>query len=477
MIQFSIMKTITHVLLFICAMSGGMETVVSQQLPSGQRYLEEKMPDSWGYTTEFEQTLPADDDWWKLFNDPMLDSLIMEGTNNNYNIRIALQRIEMAKQAVGQAAAQYYPTIMLDAGYAKARTSGAMRGGGIPATNSSYFSLGADMNWEIDLFGKITQQVKGKKAAVEVSKADCVATMISMAADIATYYMNIRTSQAELQVAHEHIESQKRVVEIAEARHEAGLVSKLDVAQAKTVYYSTEADIPSLEATIRTNINAIAILLGVYPAELYGRLSVSATQPDCRRIISAGVPLNLLRRRPDIVAAERQLAVYAAQVGIAKKDFLPSLSLQGSIGVAAHDMSDMFKKNSFQYTVAPTLSWALFDGFGRKHALAAARAEMEVGIDNYNQTVMNAVQEVDNAMTSYLAAMKTMELDNKVLEQSRESFDLAIEQYKQGLAAFTNVVDAQISWLNYANSLVAAKGEALTSLIELYQALGGSPMQ
>lgn len=471
------MKTITHVLLFICAMSGGTEAVVSQQLPSGQRYLEERMPESWGYTAEFEQTLPSDDDWWKMFNDPMLDSLITEGTENNYNIRMALLRIEMAKQAVGQAASQYYPTISLNAGYTKARSAGAMRGKDIPSTNTSYFSLGADMNWEIDVFGRITEQVKGKKAEVGVSKADYVGAMISMAADIATYYINIRTSQAELQVAHEHLESQNRVVEIAEARHEAGLVSKLDVAQAKTVYYSTEAAIPQIEASIRTNINAIAILLGVYPEKLYDRLSSVLPQPDCRRIINAGVPLNLLRRRPDIVAVERQLAVYAAQVGIVKKDFLPTLSLQGTIGVASHDFGDLFKKNSFEYSIAPTLSWTLFDGFDRKHALASARAEMELGIDNYNQTVMNAVQEVDNAMTAYITALKTMELDNNVLEQSRESFDLAIEQYKEGLAAFTNVVDAQISWLNYANSLVAAKGEALTSLIELYQALGGSPVQ
>lgn len=477
MIQLSFMKTIAHVLLFISAMSGGTGAVISQQLPSGQRYLEEKMPDSWDYTSEFEQTLPSDDDWWKFFNDSTLDSLITEGTDNNYNVKMALLRIDMAKHAVGQAAAQYFPTLALNAGYTKTRSAGAIEGKNVPSANSGYFSLGMDMNWEIDLFGKITEQVKGKKAEVGISKADYVGAMVTMAADIATYYVNLRTLQAELKVANEHLESQKRVVEIAEARHEAGLVSKLDVAQAKTVYYSTEAVIPHLEASARANINAIAILLGVYPNQLYDRLSIYAPQPDCSRIIDTGVPLNLLRRRPDIVAAERQLAVYAAQVGVAKKDFLPSLSIQGTIGVASHNIGDMFKKNSFEYSIAPTLSWTIFDGFGRKHALSEAREEMELGIDTYNQTVLNAVQEVDNAMTAYLAAIKTMDLDKNVLEQSRESFDLAIEQYKEGLASFTNVVDAQISWLEYANSLVEAKGDALTSLIELYQALGGSPMQ
>ena len=331
------------------------------------------------------------------------------------------------------------------------------------------------MNWEIDVFGRITSQVKSKKALVEVSKADYLGTMVSLTADIASYYVNLRTLQAQYQVAQEHLLSQKRVVEIAEARHEAGLVSKLDVTQAKTVYFSTEATIPNLKSAIRKTVNSIAILLGVYPEELYGRLSEYEKQPDYMCLINSGVPMDLLRRRPDIIAAEKELAVYAAQIGIAKKDFLPTLSLQGSIGVASHEFNDLFKKNSLNYSIAPTLSWTVFDGFSRKYALAEAKTQMEIGISNYNQTVLTAVQEVDNAMVSYKSALETIECQQEVLEQSKESFNLAIEQYKEGLAAFTNVVDAQMSWLEYSNSLVAAKGSALTSLIQLYQALGGAP--
>lgn len=255
------------------------------------------------------------------------------------------------------------------------------------------------------------------------------------------------------------------------------MVSKLDVTQAKTVYYSTEGAIPAIESSIHTTINAISILLGTYPDSLYQRLGEIKPQPEHRYLISSGVPMDLLRRRPDIIAAEKELSVYAAQLGIAKKDFLPTLSLRGSIGVAAHDAGDLFKKNGFEYTIAPTLTWTLFEGFARKYAVAEARIQMEIGIEEYNQTVLTAVQEVDNAMTSYNAALKAMEIDKKVFDQSRESFDLSIEQYKEGLTAFSNVVDAQISWLTYANSLAEAKGNALISLVKLYQALGGSPMQ
>lgn len=471
------MKTIKHVLLFVYAMTGWAIPVMSQEQPSGSRYLEERMPERWNYIPEFSQTLPDEDIWWKSFKDPMLDSLIAEGVEKNYNVKIAMQRIMMARQAVGQAAADYYPMLSINAGYNKSRMAGAMNGSDIPSTNSSYFSLGMDMNWEIDLFGRITAQVKGKKAAVEVSKADYLGAMVSLTANIASYYVNLRTLQAEYMIAQEHLKSQKRVVEIAEARHEAGLVSKLDVTQAKTVYYSTEGAIPAIESSIHTTINAISILLGTYPDSLYQRLGEIKPQPEHRYLISSGVPMDLLRRRPDIIAVEKELSVYAAQLGIAKKDFLPTLSLRGSIGVAAHDAGDLFKKNSFEYTIAPTLTWTLFEGFARKYAVAEARIQMEIGIEEYNQTVLTAVQEVDNAMTSYNAALKAMEIDKKVFDQSRESFDLSIEQYKEGLTAFSNVVDAQISWLTYANSLAEAKGNALISLVKLYQALGGSPMQ
>lgn len=465
------------ILLFIYAMTGWVLPAVAQEHPSGSRYLEQPMPENWSYAPEVSETLPNEDAWWKSFNDHILDSLISAGVSNNYNVRMAMQRIQMAHQAVGQARASYFPSISISAGYNKSRVSGAMSGKDVPATNSSYFSLGADMSWEIDLFGRITAQVKEKKASVDVSKADYMATMVSMTANIATYYMELRTLQAELAVAEEHLKSQQQVLKIAEARHEAGLVSKLDVAQAKTVYYSTEAALPALKANIRTTINAIAILLGTYPENLYNSLSVVKPQPAYNMLISTGIPMELLRRRPDIIVAEKQLAVYAAQLGIAKKDFLPTLSLSGSIGVASHDFDNLFKKNSFEYTIAPTLSWTLFDGLSRRYAVAEARTQMEIGIEDYNQTVITAVQEVDNAICSYNSAVETIEIDKKVFDQSQEEFNLSLEQYKEGLAAFTNVVDAQISWLNYANSLVEARGNALTSLVQLYQALGGSPMQ
>lgn len=470
------MRNPLHVLTILCGTALYACVSISAQT-TDSKYLTDKMPDRWSYTSDIEQTLPNDDDWWKNFGDQLLDSLINEGIENNLDVRMAVRRVNMADYQVKQAMSAYYPTIGLDASYTNNRNAGAISGSKIPASTTSYFSLGASMNWEIDLFGKITSQIKSKKASRNVSKADYVGTMISIAANIATYYVNYRTFQEELYVTKEHLASQGKVVEIAKARFEAGLVSKLDVTQAETVYYSTEARIPQLETSSRESINALAILLGVYPDELMPRLSAKKPQPQFRHLVASGVPADLLRRRPDIIAAEYELAVYAAQAGIAKKDFLLTLSIQGSIGTAAHDAKNLFHGNSFEYRISPTLSWTLFEGFNRKYALAEAQEQMKIGIDNYNLIVLTAVNEVDNAMSSYFSALQTMDSNQKVLEQSNESFELSVNLYKQGLTPFTNVVDAQINSLTYANSLISARGQALVSLINLYKALGGSPIK
>lgn len=447
----------------------------TSQTQTDTKYLKTQMPAKWEYTSQISSDRPAEEGWWKVFDDELLDSLITEGLKNNYDVGMAVRRINIAESQVKQAMASYYPSFSLDLGYTKARTAGAMAGTGVRSSNSGYFSAGVDMSWEIDLFGKITAKVKDQKALRNVSKADYDGVMLSLSAQIASNYINLRTYQEELKVTQEYMESQAIVVNKANARFEAGLVAKLDVVQAKTVYYSTQASVPKLQVSIEHTVNAIATLLGCYPEQIKERLLEYRQLPDYVHIVPSGIPAELLRRRPDIIEAEYQIASYAAELGIAKKDFLPTLSLNGSFGLAAHDFSALGKGNSIEYSVAPTLSWTIFDGLSRKYAVRAAAEQMENGIDNYNLTVMTAVEEVNNAMVNYTSTLKAIESYKDALAQSTESFDLSVDLYTQGLTAFTNVVDAQINTLTYANSLITAKGDALNSLINLYKALGGSP--
>lgn len=438
-----------------------------------ERFDADDMPSRWAYTTDFDQTVPTDDAWWRSFGDAMLDSLIAIGIDRNYDIAMAARRIEIARQGVRRAQAAYYPSVTANAGWTRERSSGAVVSPEIDASTSSYFGLGIDMNWEIDLFGKITARTRQEKASFKASRAQYAAMTVSITSKIASAYMRLRTLQGEKAVLQEHISSQKRVVEITEARFEAGISSMLDVAQAKTTYLSTEASITTLNTDIATAIYTIGVLTGMFPEQIHAMLDTPRELPDFHQIVAVGVPMELLRRRPDVVEAEYALAADAAALGIAKKDFLPTLSIAGSIGTQAHDAGDLFSDRSFTYSIAPTLSWTVFDGMARKAVVVSAREQMQVGIDNYNLTLLTAVQEVDNAMSQYVNSLHYIDLIEQVVEQAQKSFELSIDLYKKGLSSFINVSDAQIARLQYADELVSARGAALSALINLYQALGG----
>lgn len=457
----------TILYLSFCLAAGATEPDVT---PAAE--LAAPVPDRWQYISENMQTLPVDDRWWQTLGDPTLDSLIALGVERNFNVLAAVHRIEASRQAVRQARAGYYPSVGISAGWTKNRTSGDMADVGRPTT-MNYWSAGATMSWEIDIFGKVKAKAQQAKAQYSASRAEYAATMVSLCGEIARNYAALRTAQAQLAVARAHIESQDSVLHIAQARYEAQLASKLDIEQASTIYYSTIASVPSLEASVATAINAIAVLIGDYPERVAARLSIKGRLPDFDRIVSVGMPMELIRRRPDIIEAECRLAIAAQGVGMAKKEFLPTLSLQGNIGTAAHSAKDLFSNRSLTYSIAPTISWTVFDGFARKAALASAREEMKAAVDAYNLAVLTAVQETDNAMAAYNSAVKEAELLEEVLKHAQKAFELSFELYRSGLSSFTNVADAQISFLQYADNLASARGNALTALVNLYEALGG----
>lgn len=437
------------------------------------RYLVDSVPQTWQMTQQCFQTLPTDDAWWKTFNDPVLDSLINRAVANNYNVAAAIKRIELAGKVIQETRSAYFPTLSASAGWNYDQQSGAITKHKVPSTHTSYFSVGASMNWEIDVFGRVAQNVKAKKAAYNVTKSDYDAVMVSLCANVATAYLQLRTYQTELAVANAHIKSQESVVKITEARYEADLGDMLDVTQAKIVLYNTQSSLPTLKSGIRTMINSISILLGEYPDDLVNSLAKYTPLPKYTQTVAAGVPSDLLRRRPDIVEAEMQLAEYAANIGIAKKDFLPTLSLTGSIGTESHAVDGLFGEHSLSYSIAPQLSWTIFDGLARNYRTAEAKLQFEAAIDQYNLTVLNAVKEVDNALLDYDALLESIDLQKNVVEQSKKSLDLSVDLYKSGLTAFNNVVDGQMNWLESQNTLVELEGKALSTLVSIYQALGG----
>lgn len=454
-------------LLLLAATSFGSHA----QNPEG--WLRDALPSQWEVSSEMPQTLPDDDAWWHTFYDPMLDRIIEKAVANNYNVAVAIKRIEMAKASVKQARAGYLPTINLGAGWSREQDAGASNSPRTPDDVSSSFMLSADMNWEIDIFGKVREGVKAEKAAYRASRAQFNGVMVSLCAQVAKAYMQLRCVQRRLQVANAHIKSQEQVVKTTQARFEANLEEKIDVKQAEIVLLNTQQTIPGLESQVRTLINTISVLVGEYPGQLASELRENAPLPAYRMSIDTGIPSDLLRRRPDIQEAEATVGQYAAQLGVARKDWLPSLSLTGSIGTEAHNANDLFGTHSLSYNVAPQLTWTLFDGLARNYKNAEAKYGLESAIDSYNLTVMNAVQEVDNALINYESTLKSIELQKKVATESEKALSLAMTLYKAGLTPFYNVLDGQMNWLNAQNNLVELEGQALTSLITIYQALGG----
>lgn len=441
--------------------------------PEGMKYLQEGIPENWEYCSSFTQTLPSDDRWWQAFGDHTLDSLVDMAVNNNFNLAMTLKRLDIARNNVEISRSGYYPSLGMSASWTKGQSSGRLSGKEGMPVGESYFNVGLQASWEIDVFGRITAGVKEKKFDYKATRAEYAAAMVSLCGTMARDYISLRSLQAQLSLAKRHIETQKRIVALTEARLEAGIGSMLDVTQARIVLYNTQATIPSLEVSIHNAMNSISMLAGYYPGDLPIDLSAPAMLPDYHQIVGVGVPMELLRRRPDIVEAEYRLASAAAALGVSRKDFMPTLSITGEIATTAHDIGDLFGSHSLTYSVVPTLSWTIFSGMSRKYNVANARKNMELEIDNYNLTVMNAVSETDNAIDSYLGAVRHIGKLSSVVEQSEKSMSLSVDLYKQGLTNFSNVSDAQLSLLESQSAVIVAQGDALTALINLYEALGG----
>ena len=438
-----------------------------------EKYLAHPLPREWQEEDSlFQQVLPVDDKWWKVFDDETLDSLIALAINQNPSVLMAINRIDQAKAQWRISQSELYPSLSFNGAWNRQQTSGYL-GTGNPQNRNGYYSASVQMSWQLDVFGVIRQKAKAQKELYNASKEEYNATMVSLCAEIASAYFNLREQQLELDVLRRNAASQETVVAITEARYKTGLVSKLDVAQSKSVYYSTLASIPMTEANVIQYINSLAILLGLYPQDVTESLSRVKPLPDYVELVGVGVPGELLLRRPDVRVAERQVNAQATLLGASKFDWLPEFFMNGSLGYSSHDIKDMGKRGSMTWSIAPSMTWNIFSGGRTLQEERLQRAQLDESINQFNQIVLTAVQEVDNAMSAYKNSIKQIQVCKQMLNQGKESFDLSLDLYKQGLTPFQNVLDAQRSLLTFENTLVKAKGNSLVCLVQMYQALGG----
>lgn len=439
----------------------------------GEKFLSRQLPDSWSSNESITTTPPDNNLWWQTFGDAQLDSLITVATERNYSVLGAIENMKRAKAVWRQAQGNLLPQMSLTAGWQRAKSSGNTALTEFRETYDGYFSGGISMSWQVDVFGGIYMRSKAQKRLFQASEEEYRAVMVTLCANVATTYFSIKQSAAQLNVLRNNVASQKEIMNIVTSRYDNGLASKLDVAQSKSVYYNTLAQIPAMEASLAAYRNSLAVLLGSSPTELDTWELQTTELPSYIAPVALGVPAMLLRQRPDIRAAERQVEAYASTLGATKRDWLPTFFINGSMGFSSERIKELPHARSTTWEIAPTMQWEIFTGGERINATREARATLEESILSFNNKVLTAIQEVENAMSSYHGSIAQTVAIKEAVNQCNETLKLSLELYKQGLTQFQNVLDAQRTLLSYQDYLVQAQGSTLKALIQLYEALGG----
>ena len=434
------------------------------------------VPEKWQIDSIYLTNNITYNEWWHKFNDPTLDSLMTIALNNNYSLQAVENTLEKSYLVLQKSKGAFYPTVGINAQYNLAESSLNYYEETSSDANrtNGYLNTNVNANWEIDIFGKNRNYVKSNKSSYLATEASYQDAIMNLCEQVATVYFNLRSYQQQLIVANQNIESEKNILDITIARYESGLGTQLDVSQAKSVYYNTLATIPRLDAYITQCINQLAVLLGTYPSTLKESFNDMSELPSIRHIVNVGIPMEVIRRRPDVRQAEYMIESQAALIGAAKADYYPKFSINGSFGFLSHDIDKFLDSESRMFSFTPTITWNLFSGLQTRKNVKIAEIELIENIDNYNNVVLSAIQEVETEMSNYANALKTIEMGQQVVEQGNKTLELSIDLYKRGLGTFTNVLDAQRTVLSDQNYLVSAWNSALLALVRLYTALGGN---
>ncbi len=421
--------------------------------------------------------------WWTVFNDPALNSLVETAYNQNLNLQIAGLRVLQARAQLAIAIGEQYPqhqSGIFQYDYTKASKNAP----GSVAADLNYNSLniGFDAAWELDIWGKFRRNVQSSVGNLEASVAGYDDFLVTLTAEVARIYVLIRTNEARLAIARENVKIQRRSLEIAEARFKGGAVTELDVTQARSLLTNTQSTIPSFEQTIRQLKNALATLLGKLPGEIDAMLEGPDWIPKVPAGVTVGIPAELLRRRPDIRLAERELAAQSAQIGVAKADLYPHLQLFGTLGFYTTDAGNtragdgiggLFDGDSFSFLGGTGIRWDILN-YGRiKNRVRVQDARFEELLVTYENTVLEAAQEAEDGIVAFLRTQEQEKFLLESVDASKRSVDLSMLQYREGLVDYQRVLDTQRFLSDQQDVQTTVSGNVSLSLVAIYKALGG----
>ena len=416
-------------------------------------------------------------DWWTVFNDPRLDALLVQVEVNNQTIKAAEARVREARALTQQAQAAFFPIVTANA--SATRSGGRGGGAGTNANNGAAatggprnnFNVALDVNWELDLWGRVRRTVEAGEETAQASVADLEAAKLSAQAQLATDYFLLRAQDAEIRLFADTVDAYQKSLQLTNNQYAVGVVGRADVAQAETQLKSTQAQ--ALDAGVQRAQfeHAIAVLLGKPPAEF----SIAAEAvPITFPAIPPGLPSELLERRPDIAAAERRTAAANAQVGVAEAAFFPSLTLSATGGFQSSVLSQLLSLPSRYWSLGPALAQTVFDAGLRRAQTAQAMATYDENVANYRQTALTGFQEVEDNLAALRILEQEAAVQDDAVKSARESLTITLNQYRAGTANYLAVVIAQATALANERAALAILGRRLSASVALIKALGGS---
>jgi multidrug efflux system outer membrane protein len=427
-------------------------------------------------------------DWWNGFNDPILGSLIERAASSNLDLSAALLRIDEARAQRAISAAAYWPTVALDASFARQRISDTTPtgslfnsaanlhlpgGAGLSIPNPyNQYQLSAAASWEIDLFGRVRRSVEAADANVQVSVEDQRSMLVAVLADVAQAYLELRGAQVRFRVAKENLATVEELLDLTRQRVAAGLTTDIDVSNAAAQAYSTRASLPPLEAQITQSINQLSRLIGREPEALRGEFDSATGVPAVPLEVPIGLPTELARRRPDIREAEANLHAATAQIGVAIANLFPRLTLAAGGGFQSETAGDLLNWASRFGSLGPTLDLPIFDR-GRWTAVHLYDVRAKEAALSYRSTVINALHEVENSLATYAADQQRRNWLVATVDRSFDALALSRQRYATGLSNFIDVLDAERSHQQNELALADSTTAVTTDLVNLYRALGG----
>jgi multidrug efflux system outer membrane protein len=427
-----------------------------------------------GQTASGDQKNTATDliqtDWWRIFNDPQLEKYIDLAILENHDLRAARARVDQARGLRQEIEALFYPQV--DAAASGLR-QGTSRTTGSAGSRRTIYSAGLDASWEIDLFGGIQRENQAEQARLELAMEERRAVLLSVLAETARSYYAIRGIQKRIAIIHANIELQRNTFELIENLFQMGEATEFDLSRAKGQLELTQARLPDLDADLKTAIFQLSVLIGQPPEALLSELLAAKPLPAPPDMVPLGLRSEILRRRPDIRQAERELAAATADIGVAVADLYPSFSLTGNIGRSASVFSDLFDSASNVFSIGPILRWPIFQGGAIRANIKVQEAEAQEAAIRYEQAVLNSLADVESALTRYAQKLLTRDSLRNAMISSERSTELARVLFNSGEENFLSVLDAERELTSVKDELVISETDTILNLIALYTALGG----